>query len=359
VKSQMWNERRSFDEKAGLFVWPGLMGTELHPKETALLEKYKPSGIVLFRRNMKTLSQSQRLISTLRDLLPHCKIAVDEEGGRVSRIPSPFPRGLPAEQLGTQGELGKQMARDQILHQGFVAKGLGIDVILAPVADIKTSDFNPGLEERCFGKHAHEVSEFVELAVETLKSLGIASCVKHFPGHGNTSTDTHHDFATSDVSLNTLRNREWVPFLKAIQMGVPFVMTGHVKLVQVDSRFPATLSSQILQGQLRQELGFEGLVLSDDLRMKAVAKHYGVEDSVVSAAIYGDVSGLAAAQNSGFLGKAAADALVAGCDIILSCQSVLLEAEIFEHLSQQMETNPVFFEQLASKLLRFEKGAVR
>ena len=351
MKSQTRNTK---DHLAGLFVWPGLMGPQITPEEERVLRRYQPSGVVLFRRNMPSLSKAKALIYALRSLLPGCKVAIDEEGGRVSRIPFPFPRGLPAEQMASQGSLGLELAREQFLHQALVAKGLGIDVLLSPVADIQTQVNNPGLEERCYGKSAAQVSPFVTLGVEILKSQGIESCVKHFPGHGNTLADPHLDFASSDAGLKTLRCREWIPFQKAIEAGVNFIMTGHIVIPEIDPGKPATLSRKLLQDHLRKELGFQGIVLSDDLRMKAIAKHFGVHDSLLSAAIFGDVSGLSGMLKTGFLGRAAVEALDAGCDILLSCQSVLLEEEILEHISQQMETNPTFFALLESRRARFE-----
>jgi len=348
--------RHTDESRAGLFVWPGLAGTRLSEHETRTLEKYRPSGVVLFRRNLASLAQGQALVKDIRAILPGCVVSIDEEGGRVARLPWPVPRGLTALQLGDARDFSK--AESQTLLQAMVSRGLGIDTIFAPVADILTREHNPVMDERCYGRDADTVSRFVEVACSALASQGVRGCVKHFPGHGNTTTDSHYDFAESDADLETLRAREWEPFRRAFARGVSLCMTAHVRVPALDPKFPATLSRTVLQAYLREELGFDGLVVSDDLRMKAVALHYGVKNHVTSAAIVSDIGGDVAGAKSGYLARAGVDALAAGCDILLSCQSVVLEEELLAGVALALKTNAAFSTEMEGRLFRFVKTGV-
>jgi beta-N-acetylhexosaminidase len=351
--SQVFPSRQTPETRAGLFVWPSLAGPELLPAEKEILLRYRPSGVVLFRRNLPSLSQGRALVKNLRALLPGVVIAIDEEGGRVARLPWPVPRGLPALQMGESKKL--EWVRDQALLQGFVSKGLGIDCIFAPVADILTCENNPVMADRCYGRTADEVQIAIEIIVKEWENLGIKSCPKHFPGHGNTHQDSHFGFAQSDVSLETLRDREWLPFQKAFASGSRLCMTGHILIPHVDPVFPATLSEKILKGHLRAELGFQGLIVSDDLRMNAIAHHYGVYAHVPSSAIVKDIGGFAGKVQSGYLDRAACDALAAGCDILLSCQSVILEEEVLMGVAKELSTNPEFEKEMQTRIERIKQ----
>ena len=348
--------RGTADEQAGKYVWTGLAGGVLLPREKELLQRFKPSGIVLFRRNLESLQQAKLLISQIRMLVPGCVVAIDEEGGRVARLPWPVPRGLTALQF---GEMGKpEWAESQFLLQSFVSKGIGVNCILAPVADVLSEETNPALAERCYSRNADEVSRYVASAVATLENEGIFSCVKHFPGHGNTTADTHFEGVATDATLEVLRQREWPPFVAAFRAGTKMCMTCHVKVTEIDNVNPATLSTKILQGVLRDELGFKGLVLSDDMRMKAIALHFGFKDTVTAASATNSVSGLVSQQISGFMPAAAEAALRAGCDILLCCQSIIVEEEVLSHIARSMEMNPDFSNILREKEKYFQFAGV-
>jgi len=328
----------SAEQSAGLFVWPSLGSEFVSPEEEQLLSRYKPSGVVLFRRSLKSLSQARALCSHVRELTraPHqpqgAVIAIDEEGGRVYRMPAPFPRVEAASSFAAPER--EDALRSQVILQSATARALGIDCLLAPVADVLTRVDNPAIGDRSFSDDPQIVARCALVVTEELRKAGMLSCAKHFPGHGHTATDSHKGFATTDVDLAQLRSREWLPFRHLIQHGhIPLIMTAHVICQSIDPQRPATLSPDILQNYLRGELGFKGLILSDDLRMNAISDYYGVSKKV-TAAIVDEGQNSVDVSDDSFLKQASCDALDAGCDILLSCQSIVREKMVLEAVSQ-------------------------
>lgn len=328
------------EQRAGLFVWPSLAGTEINAEEKSLLLKYKPSGVVLFRRSLKSLSQGRELCAQIHELTqaPHqpngAVIAIDEEGGRVYRMPAPFPRLEPAAAFASPER--ETDLRSQVLLQTACARAMGIDCLLAPVADILTRADNPAIGDRSFSSEPETVSRCAQIVTSEIHRAGLLSCAKHFPGHGHTASDSHKGFATTDVNLDVLRKREWLPFRELIQRSnIPMIMTAHVVCEALDAGKPATLSADILQGYLRGELGFKGLILSDDLRMNAISDYYGVAKQV-TAAIVDEGQNPADVSDDSFLRMASCDALEAGCDILLSCQSIVREKTILEAIEKYL-----------------------
>lgn len=340
--------------KAGLFLWPSLAGLEVNELEADLLARYNPSGIILFRRNFTHLAQARDLGLRLRSIaakkprLAPLRISIDEEGGRVSRLPEPFPRGKPAMEL--VDAANPTAIRSQVILQAATSLGVGIDTILAPVADVLTEPSNPVMGDRCWGRTAELATANALTVYRSLREMGIISCAKHFPGHGNTTTDSHKGFARSDVSLSELRTREWVPFQALIREGIPCVMTAHVLVPALDPDRPATLSKTILETHLRRELGFQGIIMSDDLRMNAIAEHYKVkrgQDSAIAEDIKPAVS--QGPHDDAHLITASQDALTAGCDVLLSCQSVVKEELILNALARRIESDAEFSDFLREK----------
>ncbi len=353
--SSFWDSLSS-ERKSGFFLWPSLAGTELLPEEEALFRKYQPTGVILFRRNFSSLAQAKRLTDKLHALAAEVDrpfplmIAIDEEGGRVSRLPQPFIRGKSALELATEND--REGMESQAIHQAAVSTALGIRVILAPVADILTEPSNPVMGDRCYGRTAEEVSQNTSHVWKTLRSMGIFGSAKHFPGHGNTKTDSHKGFAQSNVPLETLRAREWKPFKALIDAEIPIVMTAHVLVPDLDPTHPATLSRIVLQKYLRSEMNFKGVIMSDDLRMNAIAEHYKINRMQESDIVDDIVLTAESNTNDSFLRMASMDALTAGCDILLSCQSIVKEDLIFSTLSQQIAQGNAFASLCAEKAQR-------
>lgn len=346
-------------EQAGWFVWPSLQADVLSPAESALLQQVKPSGLVLFKRNLTTPTQSSELITACKNLASRTVpgnsdpvfpiIAIDEEGGRVSRLPFPDARGRSALSFVEANDV--KGLQTQVERQCQYARQLGISCLLAPVADILTSPQNQVMGDRCFGREASTAAYYAQCVHHTIRDQGLLSCAKHFPGHGNTTTDSHTSISTSDVSLQTLQEREWVPFVTLIQDNIPLIMAAHVHVPQLDAHAPATISKTILTTYLREELGFQGLILSDDLRMNAVALHYGTH-KIQDAFITDSAPSLAAVSNDDYLKSACVDALQAGCDILLSCRSIVDELIIIDTISEKLRLDKNFQQELALKAHR-------
>ena len=350
-------QQMSPEQRAGLFVWPSLASEQINSLEESLLSTFKPSGVVLFRRSLKSLAQARSLCSRIKELTraPHqprgAVIAIDEEGGRVFRLPPPFPR---VEAAATFSEQEREEAlRSQLILQTATARAVGIDCMLAPVADVLTRADNPAIGDRAFSSSAETVARCAQVVCEEIIRAEMLPCAKHFPGHGHTATDSHKGFATTDVDLATLRSREWLPFRQLVHSGsLSMIMTAHVMCQALDERRPATLSSEILQTYLRGELGFKGLILSDDLRMNAISDYYGVAKAV-SAAIVDDGQTSADVSDDSFLRKASCDALDAGCDVLLSCQSIVREKTVLEAVCRHIagKEQSAWFTEKAERVL--------
>ena len=330
-------------QQAGFFLWPSLSSETITKSEKDYLQEVKPSGIIFFKRNLKSPEQAHHLISSLREIIeeknsPFFKslvTSIDEEGGRVSRLPIKNIRGKsPLEYADNHDKKGLE---EQIKKQIYHAKKIGINCLLAPVCDILTEPKNEVMGDRCFGRDQETVSEYANIVHQTLAQENIWSCAKHFPGHGNTTTDSHKEFSLSDVSLDTLKKREWIPFIHLIKQNVPLIMAAHVLIPQIDKLNPATLSKQILTSQLKKELGFKGLILSDDLRMNAIALHYKTQktqDSFIAEEDTSNKEHRASTEEDLYLKFACLDALNAGCDILLSCQSIEREMIIANSIAE-------------------------
>jgi beta-N-acetylhexosaminidase len=258
-----------------------LESTTLSPDERALLREYQPKGICLFRRNFASIEQSQDLTATLRDLCGDALlISTDQEGGSVVRaLFVPHSPGNMA--LGAVGDVAVTRASATITARGL--QQLGVNVNLAPVADVNNNPHNPVIGDRSFGSDPEAVSEHVTAFVSGLQAGGIAATLKHFPGHGNTAVDSHHGLPEIDRSRKQLAALELRPFRAGIKAGAAGVMTFHGMLPKLDPDYPATLSKIIMTGLLRQQLGFDGVVFSDALEMAAIAKNYSAAEATLLA----------------------------------------------------------------------------
>lgn len=257
-------------------------------------------GVIYFARNIAEPAQvadlSREAASMVRDW--PLWISVDQEGGRVARLRQPFTEWPPMVTLGRAG--------DAALVDGFAAalaaelRAVGINLDYTPVLDIHTNPKNPVIGDRAFGESAELVARVGAQLVAALHREGIVACGKHFPGHGDTSTDSHFELPLVEQPPDRLRAVEFAPFRAAIAAGLQTVMTAHVLVPSFDEALPATLSATIVNDILKGELGFDGMVISDDLGMKAVAATWPLPDAMVAS-------------------------LAAGCDVVLLCNSTLDE----------------------------------
>ncbi|AWS41344.1 glycoside hydrolase family 3 protein [Streptosporangium sp. 'caverna'] len=233
------------------------------------------SGVVLFSRNIATPSQVADLTAALRAENPQVLVGIDEESGEVTRLeaaagstrPGSFALGV-VDDL----ELTEELARD-LGHDLALA---GINLNFAPSADVNSNPDNPVIGLRAFGADADLVSRHTAAWIRGLQSAGVAACAKHFPGHGDTSVDSHHGVPLVAATIEELHEVALRPFRAAIAEGVRMVMTGHLLVSALDAEMPATLSRPVLHDLLRVELGFEGVIVTDGIEMAAVSGPYGI-----------------------------------------------------------------------------------
>jgi beta-N-acetylhexosaminidase len=252
----------------------GIQGVNLTENERKLLTDLSPAGIIFFDRNFHfNLGYSAwfeklvRLQEEIYSLTDRKKIlfTIDHEGGRVVRLPAPitkFPYAIQAKQHSQ--EFGK--------CSGLELASLGFNLSYAPVADIHSCPENPIIGNRAFGTTYREVSEYSSAYLKGLNLSNIIGCAKHFPGHGDTKVDSHLALPTLPFTLNELRERELIPFIDLINAGCPTIMTGHLLFPELDKLNPVTFSHKFLNDILRNEIGFKGVVISDDLEMSAVSE---------------------------------------------------------------------------------------
>jgi beta-N-acetylhexosaminidase len=255
---------------------------ELTEHDRKLLSELQPAGVILFKSNFchdlpyeEWLQNHARLIADIRAATGRSQmlIAIDHEGGRVCRTPTPITRfSYAARWSGQAGAVGRAM--------GVELASLGINLSFAPVLDIHTNPKNPVIGARAFGETAEKVVAAALPFMAALQSEKVLACGKHFPGHGDTAIDSHVGLPLQTLGLAELRARELKPFAAAIHAGIPMLMTAHILYPFIDPDAPVTLSRRFLTEILREELGFRGVVVSDDVGMGAMN---GVFDSRESA----------------------------------------------------------------------------
>jgi beta-N-acetylhexosaminidase len=280
----------------------------------ALAREFDLGGIILFGRNIESPEQVSELAAEAENLSAGQPlwVSVDQEGGRVARLKTPFTVWPPMATLGRSGSEALAARFAAALAAELSAVGITLDY--APVLDIHTNPKNPVIGDRALAESAAEVARLGRSVIRALQGAGLAACGKHFPGHGDTSTDSHAELPLVEHSPDRLRAVEFEPFRAAIAEDVAFMMTAHVLVPALDAERPATLSPSIVQHLLREELGFGGVILSDDLEMKAVSARYAVPDAAVAA-------------------------INAGCDGLLICSgNVDLQAQALEALVKAVES---------------------
>ncbi|MEH2139282.1 beta-N-acetylhexosaminidase [Nostoc sp.] len=251
----------------------GISGTTLSDDDKRALNELKPIGVIFFAKNFLDGTPYQVWLENFKDLNSQIReyterdsmfITLDHEGGRVIRTPLPITRFPHALLLRSHAhEIAKATAVE--------LKSLGINISWAPVADVFSHPHNPVIGSRAFGNTPEIAAKYSRDYYFGLQESGILGCAKHFPGHGDTSKDSHIELPILDLTLEDLRLRELIPFKALIEVQIPLIMTAHILFPKIDADVPATLSQTILKTILREELGFEGVVVSDDLDMKAIS----------------------------------------------------------------------------------------
>jgi len=265
--------------RAGQRLILGFAGPEIDEEFRALVREVRPAGFILFSRNVLDPVQVRELNRELAGLVETGRptlLTVDQEGGRVQRVRDPATCWPPMRVVGARGDVTERVSTG--LAQELLAMGFNLN--FAPVADVDSNPDNPVIGDRSFGRDPTEVARHVAAFIQAHQASGMLACAKHFPGHGDTTVDSHLDLPVVDKTRDALRACEWVPFREAICAGVDSVMTAHVVFPALDDTYPATLSTKITRDILRGELGFNGVVFSDDLDMKAVADRWPLEEQI-------------------------------------------------------------------------------
>ncbi len=305
--------------RAGQRLFVGFEHARVDDDVRRIARELKPAGWVLFARNVEEPKQVLELNRELVDLSDKARpsmIAVDQEGGRVQRIREPATRWPPMRVVG-RASPDQKLTSDVSRAMARELRAMGFHVNFAPVADVDSNPKNPIIGDRSFDDSPDRVSKHIVAFLKAHQAEGIAACAKHFPGHGDTTQDSHLHLPLIEKDEPDLRHVELPPFAAAVNAGVASVMTAHVVFAAFDEDLPATLSPRVTKRLLRDELKFDGVVFSDDLEMKAVAGRWPPEE----------------------IAKMASEA---GVDTFLCCRDIGLQLAMFEALVRLQEEDPAF-----------------
>ncbi|HVY46462.1 MAG TPA: beta-N-acetylhexosaminidase [Minicystis sp.] len=318
----------------GQLVVGGFDGAELGGRFERALREGRRGGAILFKRNVPDVPAAAELCGAIakaarQDLPPF--IGVDQEGGRVARMPEPFLKLPPMRALGGLSDLAIVRRAARALATELAAVGVNLD--FAPVLDVDSNPDNPVIGDRSFGSDPRTVMRAGVAFLQGLQDKNVLACGKHFPGHGDTSVDSHVGLPVITHDRGRLERIELPPFRAASGAGIASLMTAHVVCESLDPGVPATLSRAICASLLRAEIGFEGVLFSDDLEMQAVAAKYPIEESAV-------------------------EAVWAGCDALLVCRDEDMQDRAHEALVRRAEQDRRFRDrcvEAATRCLRIRR----
>ncbi|SFM21285.1 beta-N-acetylhexosaminidase [Gracilibacillus orientalis] len=318
-------------EKIGQLMMIGLEGTTIDQQATNYIKENKVGGFILFKRNIENTQQTVDLINDLKQANDNqipLFLGVDEEGGRVTRLPEEIIATPTSQTIGEKKDsdlsyqIGKLLAKK--------VKAFGFNLNFAPILDVNSNPDNPIIGDRSFGSEPSLVSDMAIAQMQGMTDNHVIPVGKHFPGHGDTNVDSHIDLPLLDHSIERLHQVELVPFQQAINHGAEAMMVGHLMVPSLDPDNPATLSKEIIQGLLRQELGFDGLVISDDLTMGAILENYEI-------------------------GAAAVKAIQAGTDLLLVCHGYDQMNAVFQAIEKAVDNGDISMQSLDDSVNRVLK----
>jgi len=277
--------KMNLDEKIGQLVIVGLDGYTMNDNINNLIEKNKVGGVILFSNNVENSNQLLNLTNSLKTKNSQNKtplfISVDEEGGRVSRMPNEINNIPSNEFIGKRNDVNLSYNIGKII--GEELKTFGFNMDFAPVLDINSNVNNPVIGDRAFGSTTNIVNKLGIKTMDGIRDNNIIPVVKHFPGHGDTSVDSHVGLPVVNKNLTELNNFELVPFKEAIKNNVDAIMVSHILLNKIDATSPASMSKIIITNILRGTLKFTGVVITDDMTMGAIIKYNDIGDAAVKS----------------------------------------------------------------------------
>ncbi len=277
----MKSEHFSYEQKAGQLIMAGFSGTEMNQELAFLIDTIKVGGIILFLRNIKSPEQVKKLCKSAQEYAVSCGqpplfIAIDQEGGVVSRLKAPFtqfPEGCPGMKCPEDAENFAAVTADEL-------NSIGVNMDMAPVMDLSPLGMDSIMKNRAFGHDPEWVATMGIKIIEVLQKKKIMAVAKHFPGIGRTTLDSHMDLPYSDIDADLMAATDFLPFEASIKKNVSGIMLSHILYKNLDHKWPASLSRKIAHDLLRNHMGFDGLVMTDDLDMGAIKKHYDLNTVV-------------------------------------------------------------------------------
>ena len=321
--------------RVGQLALVGFAGSSIPQDVRLFAREFDLGGIVLFGRNIEApeqVSEIARDAEVLADELP-LWVSTDQEGGRVARLKAPFTVWPPMATLGRSGDavLAERFARALAAE----LRAVGISLDFTPVLDIQTNRDNSVIGDRAISERAEEVARLGSVIIRALQGEGIAACGKHFPGHGDTSVDSHDGLPVVEHPPDRIDRVELVPFKAAIDADVAAIMTAHILVPALDDQRPASLSPRIVDGMLKGSLAYRGVVVTDDLAMKAISARYTVPE-------------------------AAAAAIGAGCDLVLLCSpDPAAQVAAMEAIIYAVEDGLIPFKRVENALTRNRRAKER
>ena len=317
------------EEKVGQLLIVGFEGTELNDNTKAYIQDLEVGGLIFFGRNIQSKDQVTALVEDIKDIsnIP-LLLAIDEEGGIVSRLPEEYKRLPDSMDIGNTRDTDLALEYGELL--GNRVGSLGLNLNFAPVMDIHSNPSNPVIGKRAFGTTAEMVSEMGISVAKGIKNTNVIPSIKHFPGHGDTSTDSHIELPIINKSLDDIRDFELIPFREAIEEDIEMIMSAHILIPSIDEEYPATLSQRILGDLLRDEMGYEGIIISDDMTMGAIVNNYSLEGASI-------------------------DFLQAGGDILLVCHGADHPRLVFDKIMESIENEELTIEEIDDKVYRILK----
>lgn len=274
----------SLEEKIGQLIIVGFEGKDINEEIINFIEDLKIGGFILFSRNIDNETQTLKLLNDLKEANSNNDIplfvSIDEEGGKVSRLPKSFIKLPESIKVGNKNHKEISYEFGKIL--GERVKILGFNINFAPVLDINSNPNNPVIGGRAFGITVSQVADNGIQVMLGIRDAGVIPAVKHFPGHGDTDIDSHVNLPKIEKAIRELKSLELIPFIGAIEKDVEMIMIAHILYPYIDKDYPATMSEIIIKEILRDELGYDGVVVSDDMTMGAVVENYTLEEGVLA-----------------------------------------------------------------------------
>jgi beta-N-acetylhexosaminidase len=322
----------TLEEKIGQLVMVGIDGYENDSNSQQFIKKYHVGGFVLLKQNVKNTSQMLALINSLKETNAVNKIplflSIDEEGGRISRIPEEFTKIPSSQRIGEINNSNLSFQVGSVIGEELRAFGLNMN--FAPVLDINSNPKNRVIGDRAFGNDPNLVQKLGIQTMKGLQSQNIISVVKHFPGHGDTSVDSHVGLPMVNHDMNRLKSLELLPFYSAIENNVDAIMIAHILLPKIDSESPASFSQTVITNILRKDMNFHGVIITDDMTMGAIVKNYDI-------------------------GEAAVKSVKAGSDIILVCHDYVKEEAVIKSLQKAAQNGSISMDRIDQSVYRILK----